>query len=368
MKKTSHPIAEQDFHIQLAQRLTDWYERCKRDLPWRKTRDPYSILISEAMLQQTQVDRVVAFYERWMEKLPDFAALAAADESSVISLWQGLGYYSRARNLLKTAQFLKSSGLTTLPADPRFLKKLPGLGPYTIGALCSIAFNMPVPAVDGNVRRVFARLLDLDVDPAKSAGAGLIERHVASVLKQGEPRVLTQAFMELGATVCLPKTAFRCGDCPVAALCAALKAGTQAQRPVSTRKTSILRRQGAALLIATPRGWLVRQRPATGLWANFYEIPWIIAEEGESAQSALARLAGSLSIENKCRDLHVAETLKFTRWQVSVHLWQTACRNGPSGQLLQKETDELKALPMPAGLKRLVVKALEKKQLELFDA
>lgn len=364
MQKRWEHLTDDNFYAPAARRLTDWYERCKRDLPWRKTGDPYSVLVSEAMLQQTQVSRVVAFYRRWMEKLPDFAALASADESDVLALWQGLGYYSRARNLLKTARFLKSSGMKTLPADPGFLKKLPGLGPYTIGALCSIAFNMPVPAVDGNVRRVFSRLLDLDIDPAKSAGTGIIGRCAADVLRRGEPRVLTQAFMELGATVCLPQAAFRCGDCPVSPLCAALKAGTQAQRPLSPRKNVLLRREGAALLIETPRGWLVRQRPASGLWAGFYEIPWIIADEGESAQSALARLIDRTAPLGPCRDLGAEETMKFTRWQVRVRLWQTSAPCG--NDAIFKSDEELKALPMPAGLKRLVVKALEKKRLELF--
>lgn len=363
-------LTDETFHKELAVCLSSWYNTCSRDLPWRKSHDPYCILVSEAMLQQTQVERVKFFYNRWLEKLPDFSTLADADESEVISLWQGLGYYTRARNLQKTAEFLRTAGLETLPPDPEFLKKLPGVGPYTVGAVSSIAFNLPVPAVDGNVRRVFSRLLNLETDPAKKPGAVLVENHVRAVLNLGEPRILTQAFMELGATVCLPGTSCRCSECPVRHICAAFRSGTQQQRPVSTRKTAVCRREGAALLIGSPEnGYLFKIRPALGLWAGFYEIPWKIAEEGHNAADALAGLVSELGVSGHCRDLKIEETLKFTRWQVRVHLWELRtlpAMVGNDGVL--KSEEEVQELPMPAGLKRLVSRALEKKQLELFDS
>ena len=236
------------FHLEAAEALTAWYNSHKRALPWRLDRDPYRILVSEAMLQQTQVERVKSFYARWMERFPTLTSLASASEDDVLACWQGLGYYSRARSLRKAAQLVHDAGLTTLPADPEFLRSLPGLGPYTVGAVCSIAFDMPVPAVDGNVRRVFSRLLDLSEDPAKAKGTALIAAHAAAILKLGSPHVLTQAFMELGATVCTPGATCKCAQCPVGRLCAAKTAGTQAQRPVSTRRNVIERRRGAALL------------------------------------------------------------------------------------------------------------------------
>lgn len=368
--KNSCSLTDEMFHSELAGCLTQWYKTCSRDLPWRKNKDPYSILVSEAMLQQTQVERVKFFYKRWLEKLPDFRTLADADEKEVIELWQGLGYYTRARNLQKTAKFLKAAGLETLPPDPEFLKKLPGIGPYTVGAVSSIAFNLPVPAVDGNVRRVFSRLLNLDVDPARKPGSTLIENHVRAVLQLGEPRVLTQAFMELGATVCLPGTSCRCSECPVTQLCTAFKVGTQQQRPVSSRKTTICRREGAALLIGTPEtGFLLRVRPSQGLWAGFYEIPWKIAGEGQTSLEALSDLISELGIKKgDSRDLKIEETLKFTHWQVKVHLWEIGTLPNRRKDLLLKKEEELLSLPMPAGLKRLVSHALGKKQLELFSS
>lgn len=356
------------FHLEAAEALTAWYNSHKRDLPWRLDRDPYRILVSEAMLQQTQVERVKSFYARWMERFPTLTSLASASEDDVLACWQGLGYYSRARSLRKTAQLVRDAGLTTLPAEREFLRSLPGLGPYTVGAVCSIAFDLPVPAVDGNVRRVFSRLLDLSEDPAKAKGTALIAAHAAAILKLGSPHILTQAFMELGATVCTPGATCKCAQCPVGRLCAAKAAGTQAQRPVGSRRNVVERRRGAALLILVPHGCAVRRRPAGGLWSGFYEIPWLRGEADESAESCLSRLTAELRLTAPCLDLELEETLKFTRWQVRLHLWSCRMPQPPAG-CDAVSADKLTGLPMPAGLKRLVQKALgqsARKQLELF--
>lgn len=361
-------MSAEKFHLEAAEALTAWYNSHKRDLPWRLDRDPYHILVSEAMLQQTQVERVKSFYARWMERFPTLTSLASASEDDVLACWQGLGYYSRARNLRRAARLVSGAGLKTLPAEREFLRSLPGLGPYTVGAVCSIAFDLPVPAVDGNVRRVFSRLLDLSEDPAKAKGTALIAAHAAAILKLGSPHILTQAFMELGATVCTPGTTCQCDQCPVSRLCAAQAAGTQAQRPAATRRNVIERRRGAALLIAVPDGYVVRRRPAGGLWAGFHEIPWLRGEENESASSCLSRLAAELRLSCPCADLRLEETLKFTRWQVRLHLWGCRAPQPPVG-CDAFSADELADFPMPAGLKRLVQKALGEsgeKQLELF--
>ncbi|WP_418844485.1 A/G-specific adenine glycosylase [Pyramidobacter piscolens] len=361
-------MSAEKFHLEAAEALTAWYNSHKRDLPWRLDRDPYHILVSEAMLQQTQVERVKSFYARWMERFPTLTSLASASEDDVLACWQGLGYYSRARNLRRAARLVSGAGLKTLPADEEFLRSLPGLGPYTVGAVCSIAFDLPVPAIDGNVRRVFSRLLDMPDDPARAKGTALIAAHAAAILKLGSPHILTQAFMELGATVCTPGTTCQCGQCPVSRLCAAQAAGTQAQRPAGTRRNVIERRSGAALLIAVPDGYVVRRRPAGGLWAGFHEIPWLRGEENESASSCLSRLAAELRLSCPCADLRLEETLKFTRWQVRLHLWGCRASQPPVG-CDAFSADELADFPMPAGLKRLVQKALGEsgeKQLELF--
>ncbi len=353
------------FHLALSERLADWYEKNKRDFPWRKTRDPYAILVCESMLQQTQADRVIAYYVRWMDRFPSFAALAKATEEEILEVWQGLGYYARARNLHKISQILRDNGLATLPADAEFLRELPGLGSYTTGALCSIAFNLPIPAIDGNVRRVFSRLLDMDSDPSVSKNSALIFSHLEAILKLGEPRLLSQAFMELGALICTPGVFPKCSVCPVSSSCCAFSAGTQGIRPVFAKKSRIKRRAGAAILIGTPeKGFILRRRPAGGLWARFYEIPWLVGDEGESAESCFKRLANQLGLP-ECVDTQMEETLKFTNWQVQVRLWK--CEAFSSDEFLEKIPEGIleavfptviKNLPMPAGLKRLVLRGI----------
>ena len=352
-------LPDEQFYKTCAHKLTSWFKKNSRDLPWRKTRDPYSVLVSELMLQQTQVERVKSYYPRWMELFPNVRALAVSNEEEVLSAWQGLGYYSRARNLHKCAQTLLADGYETLPADAAYLQKLPGIGPYTLGAVCSIAFEQPVPAVDGNVRRVFSRLLDLESDPTKKDGAALIERTVEHILRLGEPHILTQAFMELGATVCTPLSSCQCDDCPVSMLCAALKNGTQSERPVADRRKMISRRRGVALLIGdTQNGWLVRRRPESGLWAGFYEIPWGIGGENDDYSACLQTLRGELGITTPCEETELEETLRFTRWQVRVRLWRTsAVLQFQKGTEIVSSNSLLK-LAMPTGLKRLVTKAL----------
>ncbi len=349
----------------LSERLADWYEKSKRDFPWRKTHDPYAILVSETMLQQTQADRVVGYYERWMGRFPSFSALADATEEEILESWQGLGYYNRARNLNKISQILRDNGLATLPADAEFLSNLPGLGQYTTGALCSIAFNLPIPAIDGNVRRVFARLLDMDSDPSISKNSSLISSHLETILKLGDPRLLSQAFMELGALVCTPGASPKCSVCPVSSCCRAFSAGTQGMRPVFAKKSRIKRRAGAAILIGTTeKGFLFRRRPAGGLWARFYEIPWLVGDEGENAESCFERLANQLGLP-ECVDTQIEEILKFTTWQVQVRLWR--CKVLTSDEFLPKTPEEIleavfptviKNLPMPAGLKRLTLRGI----------
>ncbi len=353
------------FYLTISERLSDWYGKNKRDFPWRKTHDPYAILVSETMLQQTQADRVIGYYERWMERFPSFSALANATEEEILQVWQGLGYYNRARNLHKISQVLIDKGLRTLPADAEFLSNLPGLGPYTTGALCSIAFNLPVPAVDGNVRRVFARLLDIDSDPSKAKISSLIRSHVEMILKLGKPRHLSQAFMELGALICLPGSSPKCSACPISLCCRAFSAGTQGIRPVFAKKSRIKHRAGAAILIGTSqKGFLLRRRPANGLWARFYEIPWLIGDEGESPESCFKKLSKKLGL-TECTDTLTEETLKFTTWQVQVRLWK--CDLPTAGESLLMTTDEIleavfptviKNLPMPAGLKRLALRGI----------
>lgn len=254
-------------------RMLAFFDERRRELPWRETSDPYRILVSEIMLQQTRVDTVVPYYRRWVQRFPDPASLAEADEEEVLRHWQGLGYYRRARNLQAAAREVVEQWGGEVPGDAKALADLPGVGPYTAGAVASIAFGQAVPAVDGNVRRVMARLLD---DPAP--GAALLAREVGRLVDPHRPGDFNQALMELGATVCTPRSP-ACPACPVSEGCRARAAGTQGERPRPPRKKEIPHRVEAVAVMVRPgpTGWevLLRRRPATGLLGGMWECPGV---------------------------------------------------------------------------------------------
>jgi A/G-specific adenine glycosylase len=247
--------------------LIRWFEENQRSLPWRSSYDPYHVWISEVMLQQTQVETVVPYFERWMAALPSVSALAAADEQTVLNLWAGLGYYSRARNLMAAAKLIESNHNDSLPADYEALRSLPGIGQYTAGAILSIAFNKAYPIVDGNVRRVLSRVYGWEEDSPKrlwDAAAMLVQR--------AKPRLINQAIMELGATVCSFK-APRCLVCPVQDECVAYKTGKQLEIPPVKKRPETVRIQLFAVLQAHNGRHLMKL--SRGLWEfpMFSELP-----------------------------------------------------------------------------------------------
>lgn len=260
--------------------LLAWYDTRARDLPWRGETDPYRIWVSEVMLQQTRVETVIPYYARWMERFPRLEELARADPESVLSAWTGLGYYARARNLHRAAQLVRERHGGELPRDPDALRALPGMGEYTVGAVASIAFGAVLPAIDGNVRRVLARLTDTP-DPSPSK----LRRWAAGLVDPQRPGDFNQALMELGATVCGPRNP-DCSGCPVSWACAALAAGTQGDRPAPRRRPPVREVAfGVAVLVAEAGGGgaggdqvLVCRRPPKGLLAGMWELP---AEELE---------------------------------------------------------------------------------------
>lgn len=207
---------------QLSKPLTEWFARFGRDLPWRRTRDPYAIMVSEFMLQQTQVATVIPYFERWLIRFPDFTALAAASEPEVLAAWQGLGYYARARNLHRAAKEVVARHGGRLPDDPMAIATLPGVGRYTAGAIASFAFDRPVAAVDANIARVLARIIDLQEAVDSTSGAARLWSAAEALLPKGETggRLHTSALMELGALLCLPRQP-QCLICPVRRVCAA---------------------------------------------------------------------------------------------------------------------------------------------------
>ena len=263
--------------------LAPWFQRVRRPMPWRMDdldaphRDPYAVLVSELMLQQTQVATVIPYFQRWMARFPDLETLAGADEDELHRFWAGLGYYRRARSLQGAARVLAAQGW---PADLEGLQALPGLGPYTAAALGAQAFQWPTPALDGNAFRVLARLLALEGDPRRAAAE--LRLWLAPALIRLGPSRLTQAIMELGATVCAP--APRCPDCPLQADCRARLAGSAHRLPPPVPRTPPKVVDLLLVAIASPEGWLLRPPAGKGLLAGLWGWPWL--EPGPLAGAA----------------------------------------------------------------------------------
>jgi A/G-specific adenine glycosylase len=252
-----------------AARLLRWYDAQHRDLPWRRTHDPYPIWVSEIMLQQTRAEAVIPYYQRFLDRFPSAAALAAASEDEVLVRWSGLGYYSRARNLHKAARLMQG----VFPRGYQAIRQLPGVGDYTAAAIASIAFGLPYAAVDGNVMRVVARLTNDPADIGASPTRARFREIAQQWLDRRRAGAFNQAMMELGATVCLPR-APRCGTCPLAALCAARRAGSESQLPVKLRKTAPVK-MAMTVAVVERRGRLLLWRRAADArrLAGFWELP-----------------------------------------------------------------------------------------------
>ncbi|MBE7683842.1 A/G-specific adenine glycosylase [Paenibacillus sp. P13VS] len=299
-------LMEQKQHFSV--NLLDWYMINRRDLPWRRHNNPYFTWVSEIMLQQTRVDTVIPYFNRFIANFPTVQALAEAAEEDVLKNWEGLGYYSRARNLQAAAQQVMELHGGEMPQDKQAVFALKGVGPYTAGAILSIAFNQPQPAVDGNVMRVLSRYFLIDEDIMKGSTRVLMEELAGELIPEGRARDFNQALMELGALVCTPK-APHCLTCPVMEQCSGRIAGRELTLPVKTKAKPPRPEQRLVALVegrGEHRGQvLVRQRPATGLLARMWELPHVLAAPAAAGKAAgpladepaMALLAGSLWAE-----------------------------------------------------------------------
>lgn len=258
-----------------ARDLAGWFRRHARKLTWRQTRDPYAIWVSEVMLQQTRVETVERYFAPFIARFPDVESLARADVDEVLGMWSGLGYYRRARLLHKGAQYLVNQGQSGLPGQVKSLREIPGIGPYTAGAIASIAFDQPAPLVDGNVARVSSRVRALREPKEQGANAKGHWSWVQSVLEQGRPRELAQAVMELGAVVCTPKNP-DCEHCPVSWACESKAQGLQTQIPAPKTKAKVHPQELIALALLDRRGRILfEQRPMDSLLAGLWCLPLI---------------------------------------------------------------------------------------------
>ena len=254
-------------------RLYEWYEINHRILPWRETQAPYRIWLSEVILQQTRVAQGLDYYMRFVARWPKVEDLAAADEAEVLREWQGLGYYSRARNLHKAAQMIVANNWAPFPKDFQDIRSLPGIGDYTAGAIASFAYNLPYPAVDGNVYRVVARLLDIDEVFDTTAGKKLFRQHIEELLDREHPRLFNSAIMELGALQCTPILNDACDTCPLRDICAGHAHGTAELLPVRKPRPKVRDRWFTYHIYTDGAHTIIQRREAKDIWYHLYEFP-----------------------------------------------------------------------------------------------
>jgi len=324
-------------------RLLAWYAVEARDLPWRNTRDPYAILVSEFMLQQTRVETALGYYERFLERFPSLEALAKAEIDDVLKAWEGLGYYRRAHNLRRTAQILLREHDGRLPESASELRRLPGIGPYTAGAIASIAFDLDEPVLDGNVIRVLSRLFAIPGDPGRAETRSRLLREAQVLARCGEAATLNQALMDLGARVCLPRRP-SCDDCPIESLCDAHHTGREIEFPQKRKKGPIPRVIGAAGIIWDKEPFsigarlLIAKRKADDMLGGLWEFPGGRVKDGESFEQTLVReLREELAIDVEVVEPFLQVDHAYTHFRVTLHFFH--CRH-TGGEPIAIECDE----------------------------
>ncbi len=329
----------------LASRLLNWYRLQGRTLPWRGHPDPYAVWVSEIMLQQTRVEAVIPYFEKWMRLFPTVKELAGASEQDVLNAWEGLGYYSRARNLHKASKIVVEKHGGELPRDLKALRELPGIGRYTVGAIASIAFNMDEPTLDGNLRRVFARLFDVSEAADSPAGEKILWNLTAGHLPRGQAGDYNQALMDLGATICLPRNP-RCLLCPLMEICEARANGTQEQRPVlKPRKETPFFTHAAGVMTMNGKV-LLAKRPSKGLLGGMWEFP-NGRVDGEPAEELESALEAGYQLKVRTGEALVTVQHAYTHFRVMVHAFRCELVNTSANENLKwVKLEEMADYPM----------------------
>lgn len=363
-------MASSDFAA-LAARLIDWHAAHQRVLPWREVsaghRDAYPVWVSEIMLQQTRVDTVVDYFRRWMERFPTVEALAAAELQEVLKTWEGLGYYARARNLHKAARQVVAEHGGVLPADRKALLALPGIGEYTVGAILSIAYNQPEPILDGNVKRVLARLFD--IDQPSSAPAVLrhlweLAREIVAAAPVGAAGDCNEGLMELGALLCTPQKP-RCFLCPLAELCQAAQRGTQAVRPVMPSRKKTPHYDVAAGVIWAGEPYrsrlLIAQRPPDGMLGGLWEFPGgkLELEDADLPACLRREIAEELAMTIEVGELLTVVKHAYTHFRITLHTFHARHVAGDPQTLGCQdwrwvEIDAVAGFPLPVTDQKIV--------------
>ncbi len=331
--------------------LLAWYAKNARSLPWRGHPDPYAVWVSEIMLQQTRVDTVIPYFQRWLAAFPSVAVLASASEHQVLSAWEGLGYYSRARNLFKAAQKVVEKFDGHIPSTAAELASLPGIGRYTAAAISSIAFGSNEAVVDGNVKRVLARVFLVQAAINSPEGEKTLWTLAEDLLPFGHAGDYNQAVMDLGATICTPKNP-ACPNCPLTIICQAYQHGFQTKLPVKLEKKVIPHLTVCAAVIRCEDRVLIARRPSRGLLGGMWEFPGGKVEKGEMLQSALLReideeLRIKIEIGGLIGEYHHA----YTHFRVTLHAWECALESGEpypveASEIRWVKLDELSDYPM----------------------
>lgn len=303
----------------LTTKLLSWYQRNARELPWRRTRDPYAILVAEVMLQQTRVETVLPYYRRWMKEFPGLKALAEASSDELMSAWEGLGYYRRAHMLQRAAKRILTDHNGEVPRSLDDLQALPGVGKYTAAAVGAIAFGENVVALDGNLRRVLARLVDLDLDPRSTEGETRLMAYANKCLPAGRASAFNQALMDLGAMICLPRTP-ACANCPITVHCQAFAAGTQLDRPIRKRRAPLPSVRRVCAIFERGNAVLIRLRPEAGLLGGMWEFPGVDLSDGVDLEEGLRQgLKEALGLELEVARPYGVYRHSYTHFQVTAH-------------------------------------------------
>jgi A/G-specific adenine glycosylase len=336
----------------LAERLLNWYASYARHLPWRENPDPYTVWVSEIMLQQTRIDTVVPYFQRWMDRFPDVVSLSNASLQEVLSTWEGLGYYSRARNLQLAAKEIVADYGGTIPGEVAQLRKLPGIGRYTAGAIASIAFGQDEPALDGNIRRVLARVFDVQEPARSSVGEHRLWELAAQNLPPGQAGAYNQALMDLGATICTPRSP-DCGRCPLTDMCQAVALGVQAERPVLSKRSATPHYTVTAAVIRRVGQVLICQRPLDGLLGGLWEFPGGKLQRGEDLVSCLQReICEELGVDILVGGSMGVYRHAYSHFRVTLHAFSCELVNGNLPRPIQAKDlrwvalEELPGYPM----------------------
>lgn len=346
----------QDFDISgFQKKLIDWYHANKRDLPWRIDKDPYKIWVSEIMLQQTKVDTVIPYFRHFLTKYPTLYDLANANHQDVLKTWEGLGYYSRARNLQNAVKEVVASYDGKVPDNPKDLGALKGVGPYTKGAILSIAFNQPEPAVDGNVMRVLSRVLNIDDDISQAKVKKKFESYTHELISHDNPSSFNQGIMELGALVCTPKSPM-CMLCPVQEHCRAFAQGVEEELPVKSKAKKQKTIPYAVLLIRNKRNqYIIEKRSEEGLLANMWQFPMVPIDEigmDHIANWMQMEYGVKVNLGNKKGELkHV---FSHIIWQLDILEAITVDNEVHDNRIRFVNRDELEDYPFPVSHQKMI--------------